>query len=200
MKKTIIFFLFFILLINLVSADWLDDGSCQLNTNCVLTIQYINLTTAQGISNGNCTINIYNQNSTALLFNTSMLNLTSGFYNYSINMNETGRFPTFVNCDFLGDVDRSDETFIVSDPNYNEWLYLLLLIIPISLFLIGRKEGIAYTMLGGFVLITYGIAVFMGLFPRLPDSFLTEGLAVILFGIGFYLILDSSIKYVKEVE
>lgn len=195
MKKLI--FLLFFLVIPFVNADWLDDGSCQINTNCIISRQVINESTSGIVSDANCTINIYDVNN-SLIINDTMVNLTSGYQNYTINMNRTGQFPSDMYCIYQENhTAKADVTFVVSDPHYNEWLYLFLFIIPVILFVLGKKEGeLSYIMIAGFILVLFGMGVLIGWFPRFENNFLTNLFSVVLFGLGFYLIGDSAMGYV----
>lgn len=189
-----------LLIFPIVSADWLDDGTCQVNTDCLLTINVVNDTTNYGISTANCTLSVYDINNT-LILNETMYNLTEGFYNYTLNMDQSGKYPTLIRCDYLNDSDKADFTFVVSDPNYNEWLYILLFIIPITLYGLGKKEDeLAYIVFSGSIFIGFGISIYMRYFPRLEVNFLTESLSVISIGVGIYLLGFSSIRYVQYLN
>lgn len=190
-KNRLIFFLFFcILLVSLVNADWLEDGTCQMNTDCILSVKVVNDTTNLDFSHATCNITIYNI-SNSLLISSNMTNSSSGFYNYTINMNETGRYPSFVYCEHNQNAtDMAEVTFVISDPNYNNYLYLLLLIIPIILFIIGKQvDDSTFINLAGVILICYGLAVYTGQFPRFESNLITDAFSLILLGIGFYMLL-----------
>ena len=189
-----------LLVISEVKADWLDDGSCQINTDCIISGRVVNETTNIPVSDSICNLSVYDINST-FLFTQNFTNLTDGFYNTTINMNGTGTYPSFMLCQRVNDTDIADVSFIVSDPNYNNYLYLFLLLIPLVIFIIGQMEGYYWmTAVSGMSLVLYGIAVYMDYFPRFESNLITNAFSLVIIAIGLYLIGYSSIKMLGGIE
>ena len=193
-------FLLFILLIlpTLVYADWLEDGSCEITTDCVISRQVIDLYTGFPISDAYCNITIRYDNY-SIYEATQMINDSSGYYNHTINIKEINNFPSIMNCKYNNETDSANVSFSTSLGTRN-YFYMFLILIPIGLFVIGRKiEELSLIMIGGFLLVIFGIGIFMGIFYGIPNNFISDSLSVLLIGNGIYFMGRSSIEYVGEL-
>lgn len=202
MKKHILYILMFIMFISIVNADWLDDSSCEVNTDCIMGYQFINETSGELITDANCTIDIYSPSGYLWVNDGQMINHSNGYYNYTINFNTTGRYPADMSCNQTSTnaVDSADVTFQISAPFHN-WFYIFLFFIPLILLILGEiYNETALRMISGFLFCIYGISIFMQLYLPLKPTDVTDALSVFLIGTGLYLILDCSITYVKEVK
>ncbi len=190
--------LMLLLLPTLAYAGFLEDGSCEIDTNCIISRQLINKTTGFPITDAFCNITIRNEDF-SLISVSQMINDSSGFYNHTVNFNQTGTFPSIMNCNKINQTDAADVTFRVGIGTRN-YFYLFLILIPILLFILGmQRDELVLIILSGFLITIFGVGIFMGLFPGIPDNFISDALSALLISIGLYFMIRASIEYVKEV-
>ena len=196
MKKILL--LTILLLIPIVSADWLDDGSCEIDTDCIISRMLVNETTSAVIPDANFTIEIYFDNN-SLWIEGQMDNDSSGYYNYTFNIDTVGDYPSVMTCNTTHIYDSANVSFNVSIGSRN-YFYMFLILIPLLLFILGRKlEELSLIIISGFLLVIFAVGIFMGLFPGIPDNFISDGLSALLMAIGFYFMIRASINYVGGV-
>ena len=128
-----------------------------------------------------------------------------GRYNYTINFNVLGQYPSDMSCNdtyISGLFDTSDITFVIGAPvHYNNWLYSLLVFIPIGLTLFGfKKENLHAIMLSGILLTVFGVALYANRFPFLnfETDLVTQAFSLMVLAIGLYIVGRTAIEYSKE--
>jgi len=214
MKKIILLFLFVFLVILVidVNADWLEDGSCQVNTNCVISKQLVNDTSGEPISFANCTIDIYSPiNTSLILINDGQMSNSSGdgFYTYVINFAITGKYPSSMFCVITNSTgvlggegassDIADTTFIISSGNVY-YLYLALLIGSIVLFIIGYNYSFgAFIIFSGILLVVLAINIYRVGVPAFDNVFMQFIIAAFFAGLGLFGMIYGGNYYLKEL-
>lgn len=202
-----------VLFINDALADWQDDGSCEQNTNCTISIFVVNETNGYPVSSAQCNITIWSPNNTQVI-NTStgsniFSNYSDGIYNYTINYGITGYYPAKATCVcdnlcpiILNGTDVGDVDFVIGSPvNYNNYLYTFLSLLPLGLFWFARRYNYAILiMLSGIMLATFGVVLYANRFPLLlwETNLITQTFSLMILAIGLYIIGRTSIELTTE--
>ncbi len=85
--------------------------------------------------------------------------------------------------------------------NFNHYLYMFLVFIPLTLLIIGIKKEIpAFIMLAGILLTGFAVALYADRFPNLSfdTDLLTRAFTVTILGLGLYIIGKISIEWSRE--
>jgi len=187
--------LMLLLLPTLVYADWLDDGSCEIDTECTISRMLINETTSEIIPDANCSLYVYD-NSNNLLNSYQMDNDSSGYYASAVKINEVGDYPSIMTCNKTGLYDSANVSFNISI-GYRNYFYMFLILIPLSLFIFGRKkEEPSLIILAGFLFVIFGIGIYMNLFHGIPSNFVSNTLSLLIIAYGTYFIGRTSVECV----
>jgi hypothetical protein len=150
-----------------------------------------------------CEISAFYPNTSWLVQNQSMSGNVSGFYNYSFGtLDVEGTYSALVYCqDTTEGVVSFD--FIVGDPDQtyeNEfWLYVLMILIPLMLFIIGKgMKDKTFILMAGFTICVFALHIYNNGLPRIDNTFITNVFSIVMAGLGFYLIGRTSVEIVKE--
>lgn len=197
--KIIILMLVLLFLPTLVNADWLEDGSCEVDTECVISRLVINTTNGEIVNSANCTITIYDIDENLLIYEDQMINSSSGYYNYTIDIGTVGKYPSIMDCNRSNNLDSADVTFIVSGAEERDfYLYLGIVIIALLLIFLGNKyEDNTFTFFAGVLFITLSILVFKMGYSGFENQLVLNAFALVLLGLGFYIMLSP---YLQEFE
>lgn len=183
-----------------VLGNWQDDGSCAQDTNCTISKKVINDTSGVAIPYANCNITIYNP-SLVKIGSYYMINSSDGYYNYTINYHVLGKYPSNMFCNYTGETDTADTTFIVAqEESYNSLLYLLFILIPIGLLWIGiRWEQPMATFFSGTIFITFAISLYNYHFPHFDfmSNMLYTTFAIVMVSLGLYIMTKTIIDYFR---
>jgi len=205
---------FILLFMGVVEADFRDDGSCEEQTDCQLSIFIVNITNAEPVSDARCNITIINPNGTTIINVTTggnnFTNFTGGLYNYTINFGITGLYPSKVSCFcstshcLLNGSDVGDVSFVIGTPqNFDNYLYTFLALLPFGLFIFARKyDHTVLIMLSGIILATFGVALYGNLFDflKFESTLPTQAFAIMILAIGLYIIGRVSIELAGEAR
>ena len=117
---TSVFVLTLIVLVNsqLSRADWNSFVTCELNNNCSVAVFTANSSNVlQFLNDSSCFITVYNDDNfgSILISNASMVkpNASFGLHNYTISFNDTGHYPTYIQCNGSDVDDVTDFSFEV---------------------------------------------------------------------------------------
>lgn len=127
--------------------------------------------------------------------------IDGGWYNATYSSNESGTFPCRHNCtkgtDFTSETCdfkiRTNEKMIITAIIVILALALIFLIIGIW------KQDFNFGFLSGFLFVIIGIYIFTTGLPSF-DNFVSNSLAIILMGLGAYILFRASVDSLNEAE
>ncbi len=187
MLKKIIIILF--LLIPLVEA--LDDCKGTMFENeipCLLLLPVNQSVTACNT----LSVSVFN-NASTLLYTQVMAQYNSFKCNATFNQTD---FDTYTFQYGTGDTG----TIVVEeDENQQFFLYLVSIGVLVLLIVLGfwKHEGI-FLMIAGILAMIIGINIFVSGFPNLTNDFLRNGITLVVWGIGAYLILLPGMDFFEN--
>ncbi len=187
--------LIFLLLVSVVSANQDDENSFVIlqGEKIDLSVRY----TIDGaiINNQTCSIQVLNS-AYNIIIQDNMTFQKDGWYNYSFSTETAGFYFCSYNCSNTNSTIIESCSFIVKeDFNRIYWLYLTAVILFIALLWAGiRTEQTTFVTLSGMVAVFISIFLFTNGFPNLTDTFLTNGLSAIMFGIGAFLMVVPNLE------
>lgn len=190
-----------------VEAKFKDDGSCEIGTYCNFTILVVNESTSNPINDAYCNMTIYDKDGLYLREDIMDNISTAGIWANNISFSSEGSHNGECFCQYNNDpnhVDIADCSFVIGSPeNYNRLLHALFILLPLSLIGLAKKtEIIHFATLGSILMILFGITLFTGGFPHLEfqTNNITNAFAIIVTGLGTYLLLLSIQEYWYMVE
>ena len=87
-------------------------------------------------------------------------------------------------------------TIIVNDSENRYYLYIVALAVFIVLLILGFwLQEAPFVIISGMLSVVMAIHIYMNGFPNLANTFLQNGIVIVLAGIGFFLIMIPSIEY-----
>ncbi|KKL08290.1 hypothetical protein LCGC14_2577330 [marine sediment metagenome] len=192
MKKWIIHILILLIAVPLVTAI-----CCERNQDCII------VETCQDAACGNCSITVYNKTG-AVKIPQSVMNIENIYlytYNASTSLDNYGTYPYAINCT-NNKVCRGDcrvEIKTGCEGNFNIfYLYIVGAIIFFVLLGLGHyMEEPTFIIISGMLSMVLAINLFINGFPNLTNEFLKNGVVIVLAGIGMYLILIPSLRYLE---
>jgi hypothetical protein len=191
-----------------VNADWLADGTCEVNTNCVISRQLVNDTTGSPISNAVCNITIFSPTNYSVITTDHGLMSNSsgnGFYIYPISYTATGYYPAIMNCDLALSSDVADVSFTISTREADKKLITfpilyILLISGYGLLIFGfvRREETIVTI-SSMLLVVAGIFILaQGIDSTI--NWTTNSFGIITLLIGGYFLIRIGVEQMENIE
>ena len=178
-----------LLLIPIVLA--LDNCKGRMNENeipCLLLLPVNQTTTACNTLE----VEVYNNGST-FVYRQTMAIYSPFKCNATFNQTD---FDTYT-----GQYGTKDTFTIVVEEDENQQYYLYVVVLIIFFILIGLghylDEG-TFTIMAGILAMIIGLNIFTNGFPNLVNDFLRNGITVVIWGIGAYLILKPSMEFFEE--
>ncbi len=190
MNKTTIGIIILILIIPLIQAE-LDNckGTMfQQDIPCLLLLPVNQTTTACNT----LITSVYNNGST-LLYTQTM-----GIYS-PFKCNNTFNQTTFGTYTFQYGTGDTGSIVVEEDRFQQYYLYVAAFIILLSLIGLGflKHDGTLMTIAGMFAMII-GINIFVNGFPNLTNTFLRNGVTLIMWGIGAYLVMLPGMEFFEN--
>ncbi len=188
MNKTTIIGIVLILLIPLVSAiDNCKGTMFQQDIPCLLLLPVNQSTTACN------TLTTFVYNGSTLLYSQTMGVYSPFKCNNTFNQTHFGTYN--------GQYGTGDTFTLVveEDDNQQFYLYLVSVGVLLSLIVLGfwKHEGI-FLMIAGILAMLLGINIFVNGFPNLTNDFLRNGITLIVWGIGAYLIMLPGMEFFEN--
>lgn len=189
MNKTIILILVLILIVPLVySLENCKGTMFQQDIPCLLL-----LPVNQSVTPCNTlTTKVYNNGST-LLYTQTMAIYSPFKCNNTFNQTDFGTYN--------GQYGTGDTfTLVVEEDRFQQYyLYVAAFIILLSLIGLGfwKHDGTFMTIAGMFAMII-GINIFVNGFPNLTNTFLRNGVTLIMWGIGAYLVMLPGMEFFEN--
>ncbi len=125
------------------------------------------------------------------LYNQTMHEFSPFACNATFNQSSPATYPIFFT--------NGDSASIIVEENVDNlfYLYLVGLLVMFSLIGLGYYvEDKTFTIVGGMLSCIMALHLFSQGFPGLTDSFLRQGIIILLAGIGFYFIIAPSLDYI----
>ena len=171
-------------LIPLVSA--IDECKGTMHNNEVPCLLLIENSSSNPCST--MTVSIYS-NESGLIYTQQMDQYSPFLCNGTFNITTYGTYTHQYSSKDTGSI------IIEEDVDNRYYLYVITLIIFFILFGLGYKlEDPNFIIISGMVAIVMAINLFLNGFPNLVNEFLKNGIVIVLFGIGAYLVLVPSIE------
>ncbi len=199
--KVVIMLMLSLLLVSLASANQDDETSFVILQDEKIDLSARFTIDGAVINNQTCGIQILNSNYDVIRQD-NMTFQKDGWYNYSFSTGTAGFYFCSYNCTNTNNTIIESCSFIVKeDFNRIYWLYLTAVILFFGLLWAGiRTEQTTFVTLSGMVAMFISIFLFTNGFPNVTDIFLTNGLSVIMFGIGAYLMIVPNLNILEKAS
>ena len=192
MNKTIILTLALILIVPAILAE-LDNCKGTMFVNEVPCLLLLPVNTSVTACN-TLSVSVYNNGST-LLYTQTMHQYNPFKCNGTFFLNGTS-FGTYTFEYGTGDTG----SIVVEEDRFQQY-YLYVAAFIVLLILVGlgfwKHEGI-FLMIAGILAMIIGINIFVNGFPNLTNTFLRNGITLVVWGIGTYLILLPGMDFFEN--
>ncbi|KKM75544.1 hypothetical protein LCGC14_1389140 [marine sediment metagenome] len=187
------------------------DAAQDSNVNIFDTNEVFDLSVHLNNENGdvlgaNCSIQIRN-NSFDVLVDDNMNEVNGGWYNFTYNTSKVGKHLCRTNCTKSGEFTAGNCDFIIEAielEESNKMIFLFALMFGIALVLLVLalfKEDVTFAALSGMLFVLTALFLWFNgvdLGDRTLNNFWTQGSALIIFGLGLYLLIRSTMEQAQE--
>lgn len=187
-----------LMLIVLLFIPIIEGICCEKSKDCVIS------ETCQDGNCGNCSIEIYNRTGTLIVekANMSMVNSYLYTFNATTTLEDYGTYPYVINCTPSKLCQGDCQVEVVQEcEGENEEFYLYILSFIIFAILVGLgyyyTEGI-FVVIAGMLASIIGIVIYIYGFPNLTSTFLKTSIALVIWGVGAYLILAPAMQFYED--
>ena len=189
MKKTII--LMVLLLIPIVLAIDECKGTIEEDDVPCIVLLPINTTTnpCSGVSIS------YYANASRFIYTQGMSEYNPFNCNSTFNQTDLGTYT------FSYSTGDSGTITVKEDVDNRFWLFIVAFLIVFIFIIIGHYlEDPTFIIISGFLLCVIALNIFTGGFPGLKNEFLKNTVVIVIAGIGFYLIIAPSMKFLEDFK
>jgi len=188
-KKTIILTVLIVLLVpTVIALDNCKGTMYESDIPCLLLLPVNQSVTACNT----LTTSFYNNGST--LIYTQTMAVYSPF-----KCNNTFNHSSFGTYTFQYGTGDTGSITVEEDEYQQYYLYWVVLIVFSILVIVGHLMEISeFTMIAGILAMIIGLNIFINGFPNLTNVFLKNGITVVIWGVGAYLIIKPAMEFFEN--